>query len=162
MANLILAGTGHRPEQLGGYAPNNTTSRIYARTLDHLTRLKPEKVISGMALGFDLMLAEACVELKIPFIAAVPCATQADVWPLPSRAKWKHLISKAADVQVLAQKYTMRCMQDRNVWMVDHADGLIVCWNGETSGGTWNCIQYARRMEKAILARIDPRTVLKE
>lgn len=159
---MILAGTGHRPEQLGGYAPSNTQARIYAVTLEHLVRLTPEKVISGMALGFDMMLAEACIELGIPFIAAVPCATQADVWPRASQERWRELISEAFEVKVLSRVYTHRCMQERNAWMVDHSDGLIACWNGETSGGTWNCIQYANQMGKHILARIDPRTVLKE
>jgi len=39
-------------------------------------------------------------------------------------------------------------MQKRNEWMVDYIrpSGLLVAlWNDDPSGGTWNCINYARR-----------------
>lgn len=159
---MILAGTGHRPEHLGGYAPNNLAARIYAATLGHLKTLKPDKVISGMALGFDMMLAEACIELGIPFIAAIPCATQAGIWPAQAQERWRTLRDRAERVEVLAELYTPSVMHARNRWMVDNSDGLIACWNGFYRGGTYHCVKYAKRQAKPILARINPRTILEE
>ena len=37
-------------------------------------------------------------------------------------------------------------MQKRNEFMVDNCDILIALWNG-TSGGTKNCINYAKKKE---------------
>jgi uncharacterized phage-like protein YoqJ len=35
-------------------------------------------------------------------------------------------------------------MQVRNEWMVNHANILLALWDGST-GGTYNCIQYAMK-----------------
>jgi nucleoside 2-deoxyribosyltransferase len=50
-----------------------------------------------------------------------------------------------------------KCMQDRNIWMVDHCDALIAVWDG-TSGGTANCVGYAKRVGKPIVY-IDPTNI---
>ena len=34
--------------------------------------------------------------------------------------------------------------------MVDNCDKLLAFWNGEQSGGTWNTIQYAKKVDKYI------------
>jgi uncharacterized phage-like protein YoqJ len=39
-------------------------------------------------------------------------------------------------------------MQVRNQWMVDHAMVVMAVWDGKQSGGTWNCIQYARQRHR--------------
>lgn len=39
--------------------------------------------------------------------------------------------------------------------MVDRCDKLIACYNGDTSGGTYNCVQYAKKKGKEIIV-IDP------
>jgi len=58
---MVLGATGHR---IGtGYQD---------RLRDELKRLKPDKVIQGMAYGFDHAVGFACIELEIPFIAALP------------------------------------------------------------------------------------------
>ena len=40
-------------------------------------------------------------------------------------------------------------MQERNIFMVDRADEILAVWNG-TSGGTKNCIDYAKKQNKII------------
>lgn len=48
---MIIAGTGHRPSKLGGFIlPNPTYIKVCKKIEDHLLELKPEKVLSGMAL----------------------------------------------------------------------------------------------------------------
>ena len=48
--------------------------------------------------------------------------------------------------------YSVFKMQLRNEWMVDHCDKLIAIFNqDETSGGTFNCVQYARSKNKDII-----------
>ena len=44
-----------------------------------------------------------------------------------------------------------RAMQIRNEAMVNDADFCVAIWNGEESGGTWNCIDYIRTAAKDLL-----------
>lgn len=49
---MIVAFTGHRPDKLGGYKlPNPTYVKVCQQIETKLVELKPEKIISGMALG---------------------------------------------------------------------------------------------------------------
>ena len=42
-------------------------------------------------------------------------------------------------------------MQKRNEYMVDQSDFVIVVWNGEKQGGTYQTFQYAQRKKKPFM-----------
>lgn len=155
--NMILTFTGHRPAKLGcGYdIPNPTYDHIRSETEKLLKKLKPEKAISGMAIGYDQWAAQICVDLNIPWIAAVPFADQDVIWPKESRAVYNRLIKKATEVVIVSEGvYAGWKMQKRNEWMVDHADIVIGLFDG-SPGGTANCLRYAQEQNKMIY-RISP------
>ena len=154
---MITAFTGHRPNKLGGYALDNPVRiRVCKRIEEALVELKPEEAISGMALGVDQWAAAICIPFGIPFIAAVPFVGQERVWPSESRAKYAELLEKASKVEIICDEgYAVWKMQKRNEWMVDRCHTLIAIWDG-TSGGTGNCVEYAKSIGKNIY-RIDPR-----
>lgn len=152
---MILAGTGHRPDKLGGYSPRADAllTDFAARVL---TRLAPSGVISGMALGWDQALAVASVRLGIPFVAAVPFRGQESRWPRAARDNYDALIRAASHVHVVTpeiewQELQPWAMQRRNEWMVDNSTALLALWNGDRKGGTFNCIQYAREGARRII-----------
>jgi len=159
---MILFGTGHRPNKLGGYGPwrDNPLMRALLDELrTWLTALGPTKVISGMAQGFDWAFAVAAYDVGIPFIAAVPCDGQSSPWPKEARAKYDRLLSLAAEVVVVSPgPYAPWKMQRRNEWMVTRGDRGLACWDG-SPGGTANCIAYARSVGKPVEPVIDPRTL---
>lgn len=152
---MILAGTGHRPDKLpnkltGYKIPNPTYDLIIAQTEELLLQLKPEKVISGMALGFDQYLVDVCIKLNIPFIAAVPFVGQERIWPKASQDRYNKLIKLAIEIKIVCDgEYHPDKLQTRNEWMVDNSDEIIACWNG-SGGGTKNCIDYAKIQQKKI------------
>lgn len=149
MSELIIAATGHRPPKVGGYGEMAAHKR---RTLayDYLLKTKPDKVISGMALGWDQDFAVAATILDIPFIAAIPCIGQDSKWPSDSRVHYSLLLSKAAEVVYVSQStYNPYVMQARNEWMVDHATRMVALWDGSV-GGTANCVKYAVQQGKEI------------
>lgn len=152
----VVVFTGHRPDKLGGYNHNNPVWENCRRSLYRaLLHLQPTKAISGMALGWDQLGAEACVELGIPFIAAIPFKTQAQMWSREQQIHYKWLLARAQDQIIVSPGgYTVQKMQFRNVWMVDqlekNRDWLVAGWNG-TDGGTKNTLDYARVTEKDIL-----------
>lgn len=55
---MIISFTGHR--NIGGYTiPNPTYNKVKAEIESLLLDLKPDKILSGMAIGAD-MLAAIC------------------------------------------------------------------------------------------------------
>ena len=152
---MILAITGHRPNKLGGYDPNPTSKQVQKAIERALLLLKPDKLITGMALGVDQWAAALCIRHSIPFIAAVPCMEHEIKWNDKSQELYFRLLNKAEEVVVVTQTpYNSKVMQKRNVWMVDHADTLLAVWDGSKSG-TANCIASARKQGKK-LYRITP------
>lgn len=139
---MILAGTGHRPDKLGGYGPEASVkvARLAVRVLEHY---EPTIVISGMAQGWDMALAQAAVSLKIPYHAYVPFEGHHLVWPSATKAYYHALLARAAVTRICsAGDYSPKAMQVRNQCMVDKCDLLVALWNG-SPGGTANCLSYA-------------------
>jgi uncharacterized phage-like protein YoqJ len=149
---VIVSFTGHRPDKLGGYKlPNPTYIHVCQQIDKTLSQLKPEKIISGMALGVDQWAANIAIKLGIPFVAAVPFIGQESMWPAGSQSIYNNLIKRACEIiYVCPGSYSAAKMQIRNEWMVDHSDKLIAIWNG-TAGGTGNCVKYAQGLGKEII-----------
>lgn len=152
----IIAGTGHRPSNLGGYKiPNPVYNYVFEETSKILLDKKPAKVLTGMAIGYDQMLAEACIKLQIPFIAALPFLGQELWWPKETQKHYHSLLEHAEQVEVIsAGGFASWKMQARNKWLVDNCNLLVAAYCG-TKGGTHNCIEYAKEIKRNILI-IDP------
>jgi uncharacterized phage-like protein YoqJ len=146
---LIVAGTGHRPDKLGGYSDD--AFNLLVKIAKHWLEMnKPTRVISGMALGWDQALATAAVEVDIPFVAAVPFNSQENTWPDSAKIKYSELLKKATEIFVLSDTYSINAMHYRNAWMVDHSHVMLALWDGSI-GGTSNCIRYAQSKDKHII-----------
>lgn len=146
---MIICGTGHRPNKLGGYGPE-AEAVVYETAKQWLLDNMPDKVISGMAMGWDMALARAAISLEIPLIAAVPFKGQESRWSYQTVNLYHKLLSEADEVvYVCDEGYAAWKMQVRNEWMVNHADLVLALWDG-SSGGTGNCIAYAEKVGKPI------------
>ena len=110
-----------------------------------------------MALGIDQWAANICIKLGIPFTAAIPFLGQEKAWPESSQ-KTYHLLLKKSSSQVIVCEggYAANKMQIRNEWMVNHCNVLIAVYNGDKTGGTANCVAYAKSINKEIIF-INPR-----
>jgi len=112
--------------------------------------------ISGGAIGVDQIAMEA-VQWAMVFgapaklVIARPFPSQASKWPAKSQARFATLCEFGEIVDVSPDPYTPQKMQVRNVWMVENAIVTIACWDGTEKGGTWNCIQTARKVGNKIL-----------
>jgi len=180
----VVAFTGHRPPKIGGYnasspkriavkeAIKNALSRAVAKYGD----ANEVVVISGGALGVDTDAAREAHKMGLRFMVAAPCRNQDAKWVDPrSREQYAKMCAAAsAELAVTLASdgetveggvvfvhdgpYNHRCMQDRNIWMVDHADAVVAIWDGGTIGGTANCVGYVRNQRKPMLV-IDPTTL---
>lgn len=146
-----IGGTGHRPPKLGGYSVDafNKLVRILKMYLDSDP---PDKVITGMALGFDQALCKAAHECGLYIIAAVPFEGQEDKWPATSRVAYKGLLSLCNEVVIVSKGgYSGAKMDKRNRWIVDHCTEMVTMYNGDLEGGTYNCIRYANDQQRPIV-----------
>lgn len=141
----MLAVTGHRPKDTGGYG-QVSEDKLYTTAHDQLAKIKPDVVGTGMAIGWDQAIAQACIDLKIPFIAFVPFEGQQRMWPRIVQLKYQRMLDNAGEVRIVSKgPYSPRLMQVRNEAMVNWCTNLLALHNGKTEGGTWNCLQYAAR-----------------
>lgn len=149
---MIIAGTGHRPDKLGGYGQDvyerlvNTACEGLGDVVGDVTR-----VISGGALGWDQALASAALRLNLSLTLALPFAGFWSKWPKSSQDHLEFLVSQADKVvYVCDEGYAAWKMQHRNKYMVDECDSVLALWNG-TDGGTANCVRYAYKVGKPVV-----------
>ena len=149
--NRIIVGTGHRPQKLDdGYSELTRTLLIRVAT-EWLRHLAPRGVISGLALGWDSALVEACLALRIPYVGCVPFEGQEKRWPGKEQFRYEQYKKTAARVILCSPgEYSAKKMHLRNERMIELAlkDGpenalILALWNGGT-GGTTNCLTYAQ------------------
>lgn len=139
---MIIAGTGHRPDKLGGYNMK-ATMRLHQIATTAVLTAKPDIIISGMAQGWDMALAQCAINLKIPLWAYIPFVGQEQVWPQATRLYYLELLRRAEKVEVCSEGgFTKAAMHRRNRRMVDDCDSLLAMWDG-SDGGTAGCISYA-------------------
>jgi uncharacterized phage-like protein YoqJ len=139
---MVAAFTGYRPPKLGGYS-KEVADRLRGLASAFIDKERPEKVVTGMALGWDQAVALAAIEKGVPFVAAIPCDVQDKLWPDASKALYKAILEKASEAVVVSLGgYAAWKMQARNKWMVDAASLLVALWDG-SDGGTANCVRYA-------------------
>ena len=146
--------TGHRPDKLPwGLDENSAECRKLrieiAIQLEALHSAGIAHFISGMALGCDLLFAEAVLAMReeyddVTLEAAVPCDSQAHSWPEEQKERYNAILSSCDTVTFVQHQYTPGCMLRRNRYMVDNSSVLLACFNG-SSGGTMNTLLYARR-----------------
>lgn len=143
-----VAITGHRPDVLFRSKPYEDLYNILETVL---VGLKPDQIITGMALGADQMAAEVAIYQEIPFLAAIPHEGQAARWAKANIQKYLNLLEYASEIEVLAPEpegfyEAVKALHARNKWMVDRASALVAMWNGSKKGGTAHCVGYARRV----------------
>lgn len=163
-----IAVTGHRPNKLGneyqGRGIYSDSIRKFMR--DIVVAEKPDEMISGMALGVDMIFAEIAIELGIKLTASIPCRNQERIWPAASQLKYNKILSYELCTKVMVndKDYDPKYMLSRNVWMVDQISGpddkLIAIWNGDTkNSGTGHCVNYAKKMGRTIII-VDPNLLI--
>jgi uncharacterized phage-like protein YoqJ len=151
---MIVAGTGHRPDKLGGWDSQSAFYKTVNVAVEALEEQKPIGVVSGMAAGWDLALAHAAISLEIPLLCAVPFEGQDRRWSKFWRDKYKEALYLSTEIRTLYtpdmdNKWEIsKALTDRNHWMVEyiyHKGGKILAlWNG-TKGGTSHCVRSAER-----------------
>jgi len=151
LVKRVAGVTGHRPDKLGGWDPlHPVVGRVKQALRAALIETWPSYLITGMALGVDQWAAQEALELGIPFVAALPCDGMEQQWPLPSQERFRELLTKARQTVIVSPgPYKPWKMQRRNEFVVNGCEVLLAVWDG-SSGGTKNCLDYAREKNRTI------------
>jgi len=150
---MILAITGHRPNKLNNEYNHIGSCSNYVKDefKKIFKKLSVDQIISGAALGADLLAIETAIELQIPVTAAIPCDNQEKIWPKSSQDFYRELLQHPLVTKhiVCPGPYQAWKMFKRNRWMVNRANYLVAVWNG-TRGGTYDTVDYARSIQMPI------------
>lgn len=150
---MILTITGHRPPKLGGYDLPNPVFQAVMEGIDRsLIALRPERLVSGMALGVDQWALDSCILNDIPYTAAVPFQGFSRNWPHKSQEHFQYFMARADKVVYTTEgnpPYSDQLLHHRNQWMVMNSDAVLAVWDG-SSGGTANCVRFAKACGKPV------------
>ena len=132
-----------------------------------------------------LSLKEEGYDIKLH--ACIPCAGQESRWNFMDRIRYANILSKCDEILAINDKMIMTpvsiinissieyrliepdgclyqveyrpyLMQERNKIIVNNCDTLIALWDG-SSGGTANCVNYAKTTGRVNVHVINPRNV---
>lgn len=148
---MKVAITGHRPEDIG-VAERWVKEQLATVFME----LMPTQVFVGMAAGVDLWAADVALTLGFPIVACKPWAGH---YPrVADRELYLKVWDEAAEQVNVSDSETYTSPQlyhARNHYMVDNSDVVIAVWGGKTSGGTYQCLKYAKQHNKPYIV-IDP------
>jgi len=160
-----LAFTGLRPHKLpwGANEDHPACLSLKLAVRERLIGLIEDEnvrhMMSGMAMGIDMICADIVLELKeiyptVTLEAAIPCRGQDLLWPQKYRDRYARILELCDSIHIVSDEYTDDCMERRNQYMADKCDILLAVWNGKP-GGTGNTVSYAKKQGKRIIV-IDP------
>lgn len=169
--NKTVCFTGHRPNKLpGGYDYNSDKNKELSFVLENkileLLEKGYEHFICGGALGVDQIAFEVLCSLRdtgcnISIEIAIPFKNQTGNWMQSSKDLYNSQLTRADKLTFVDEIYNYNKnfeigvyhpakMEMRNRYMVDNSDIVIAVHDG-TKGGTYNCISYAKKMNKEII-----------
>lgn len=147
--------TGHRPDKLGGFS-DHAQRQLYLFAREVVRDSDAAKyegvVVTGMAQGWDMAIARACINLGVDFEAYVPFDGQELLWPERAQKEYRHVLSFAKEVKVISKGgYSPKKMFLRNYAMVDDTPVTVSLWNGDRIGGTWDAVQYTQEVNHDLI-----------
>lgn len=154
----ILTLTGHRPDKLFGYdISDENYGRIAKELIEYCKKHNIDTIVSGMALGFDQVGAQAALDAGIKLVAAVPFEGQESTWrSKEDKERYNEILARADLVVYVSsskprnKSEAARMLNERNEWMIHNGDSVYALYNGDEKGGTANAVRYAENMGKKV------------
>jgi len=105
-----------------------------------------------MALGWDQAIVEACIDMEIPYTAALPFKSMGINWPKESRSRLEYMLDKAHEVLIVSSGSPGSwAFLRRNEWMINEATKsedsfCLALWSGVCKGGTYYTVEFAKEV----------------
>lgn len=143
---LTLGVTGHRLHLLPGYAGASSQrlrSTLLELAMDRLEDWCPDLVITGMATGWDMAVAAACMFRNVPFRAYVPFKGQEKLWSEIDKQMYHSLMDEAEAVRIFSPVQTNAAYHQRDQAIVDDSSRMLTLYLGDPATGTGKTLAYA-------------------
>ena len=141
-----LGVTGQRPKSLGlgAFDPKHPVwLDAYSFVQLSLNRIRPSRLVSGGALGFDMIAGKAAIDADVPLVLALPFEGY-DSWGAKDKRRLSWLRERACEEFFVCDPgYAPWKYQRRNEAIVERSDYMLAFWNGGR-GGTANCLEAAK------------------
>jgi ribonuclease HI len=140
-AGRLVAVTGHKPPELGGYGANPVSEAVRAKLAEVLAAKREVDrnlvILTGLGLGAEQLAAEAASEAGVPYVAVLPYPDPDSQWPPASRKAFQALLDGAKATVVLQNKAPASkqlagaALRRRDAWLARHAHEALTVWDGQ-------------------------------
>ena len=146
--------TGYRPSKFPFSMDKNDSEylKFENKLIEQILKLANDgcnEFMSGMAIGFDIIAAEAVMllrnaypKLNIKLTCVIPFPEQSAAFSDDWKKRYDFLIENSDSTVLICPEYSPGCYQKRNKYMVDNCDCVITWYDGK-KGGTKNTVDYA-------------------
>lgn len=148
MTGEPVAVTGHQPPALGGYGPE-VSAALLRVARGWVAARRPSEVVSGMAAGWDLAMAEAALLEGVPLVAALAFEEQGAEWPDGAAAHLRGLLARAGHVHLMAKERAPGMWTARDRWVLERGSRVVALWSG-AEGGTARAVATALKLGKPV------------
>lgn len=110
----------------------------------------------GMAMGFDLLSAEAVLSLKAEYkalrlIAVVPYRNQDERFSFADKKRYQSILNRTDETILLGENYHQGCLLRRNDYMLALSSQVIAYFDGENKGGTFYTCRNAQAKDLPVI-----------
>lgn len=159
--SLSCCFTGYRPQKMPFLIDDDNPqfkkfeNMLVAKILE-LINAGCTTFYTGMAMGFDIIAAEAVLLAKevtdtpVELYAVIPYKNQDKSFPYDWKSRYERIIKKCDKAILLCDSYNRTCFFLRNQFMVDNSDIVLTYFDGK-SGGTKSTVDYAARKGRQVI-----------
>lgn len=151
MDNGICSFTGHRRivSAHAGYI-----SDLLARSVEYAYSEGCRTFMTGGALGFDTLAADAVLHLRerypdVRLALCLPCRDQDADWSESQRRKYREILDSADEVIYASEVYTSTCMRERNLMLAEKCD-ILIAYVGYAASGSAQTARMAERLGRRV------------
>ncbi len=146
---MIITGIAHEPKRLYEKTELPSGELIYLAS-KALREYKAKRLITTLDLGWEMALTKAALELKIPFIVAIPYPGRDTTWNKSTRSTYLELMARASEVFRIADCYSETALTECRDWRLDQSDLVLALWDYEFEGEPFLGIDYALKSNKTV------------
>lgn len=135
---MILSAAGHRFYRLPGMGapkrlvPSNPHMHLVLAIIRaHLEKTRPDEVICGMHLGFDVLVGVAALQASVPVTVALPHEDWGKKWPTEASIAYRYILDGASRVHAVSSRRSANRAERHEDWILTRSTCLIMLWDGK-------------------------------
>lgn len=114
---------GHRPQDMGGFTPNELQKAIHANIEQILLTNKNYIVLTSLAPGIEMWAGEIAYNLKIKYHVYIPYNNYHAKWPSVVRKQYSSLLKHTSKRIVISDsEYDSKKLLEKDVMMTTDAN----------------------------------------